>query len=141
MSAWRRFRLRLCNVFRPGRAEPDLTRELASHLTLLEDEFQRRGMTPEDARRAARLALGGVEQTKELHRDARSLVWLDDARRDLRYAIRTLRRTPGFTAGAVPTLALGIGAHTAILSPIDALLLRSPPVRDPQQWGELTAVL
>ena len=98
-------------------------------------------MTPEDARRAARLALGGVEQTKELHRDARSLVWLDDARRDLRYAIRTLRRTPGFTAGAVLTLALGIGANTAIFSLIDALLLRSLPVRDPQQLVELTMVL
>ena len=141
MARLRRFLLRLANVFRSERAEPDLTRELASHLTLLEDEYQHRGMTPDDARRAARLALGGVEQTKELHRDARSFMWLDDARRDLRYAARTLRRAPGFTAVAVLTLALGIGANTAIFSLIDALLLRSLPVRDPQQLVQLAMVL
>ena len=71
MSPWRRFFLRLANVFRPARAEPDLAREVASHLTLLEDDFERRGMTPEDARLAARRAFGGVEQAKDRHRDAR----------------------------------------------------------------------
>jgi hypothetical protein len=64
MSAWRRFFLRLANVFRPVKAERELARELGSHLALLEDEFQRRGMTPEDARLAARRAFGGVEQAK-----------------------------------------------------------------------------
>ena len=91
MAFLRRFLRRLSNVCRSGRAESDVARELASHLSLLEDEYQRRGMTPEDARRAARLALGGAEQTKERHRDARSFVWLDDAQRDLRYVGRTLR--------------------------------------------------
>ncbi len=133
--------LRIVNVFGPDRAEADLARSLASHLALLEDDFQRRGMTSEEARRAARHALGGVEQTKEIHRDARSFPWLDDARRDLHYAVRTLRKTPGFAAVVVLTLALGIGANTAIFSLMDALLLRSLPVRDPQRLVELMMVL
>ena len=70
----RRFVLRILNTILPSRAEPDLSRELASHVALLEDECQRRGMTAEDARRAARVALGGIEQTRERHRDARSFV-------------------------------------------------------------------
>src|SRR5439155_9853385 len=124
MSALRRFLLRLHNFLRPGRTEPDLAREVASHLALLEDEFIRRGMTPEEARLAARRAFGGVEQTKELHRDARSFGWLDDARRDLRLAVRTLRRAPGFTAAIVLTLALGVGANTAMFSVISGLVLK-----------------
>ena len=91
MAMLKRLILRLHNVLRPARVEDDLAREVASHLTLLEDEYRRRGLTLEDARRAARLALGGAEQTKERHRDARSFVWLDDAQRDLRYVGRTLR--------------------------------------------------
>jgi ABC-type antimicrobial peptide transport system permease subunit len=141
MSGLKRLFLRLSHVFRPGRADPELARELAAHLTMLEDDFQRRGMMPEEARLAARRALGGVEQVKDLHRDARSFLWLDEARRDLQYAVRTLRKTPGFTAVAVMTLALGIGANAAIFSLIDALLLRSLLVRDPQQLVELTMVL
>src|SRR6266705_1741308 len=69
-------------------------------------------------------AFGGVEQTKELHRDARSFVWLDDARRDLRHAVRALLRAPGFTAAIVLTLALGIGANTAMFSVISGVVLK-----------------
>ena len=124
MSAFRRFLQRLYNVLRPGRSERDLDRELAAHLTLLEDDFVRRGMTREEARLAALRTFGGVEQTKERYRDARSFVWLDDARRDLQYAVRTLRRAPGFTAGIVLTLALAIGANTAMFSVISGVLLK-----------------
>ena len=124
MSALRRFFLRLYNFLRPGRTEPDLARELASHLALLEDEFIRRGLTLEEARLAAQRTFGGIEQTKELYRDARSFVWLDDARRDLRHAVRTLRRTPAFTATVVLTLALGIGANTAMFSVISGVVLK-----------------
>jgi predicted permease len=128
-----RFILRLINVFRPHRAEPDLAREVAAHLALMEDDFRRRGLSADEARLAARRAFGGVEQTKDRHRDARSFIWLDDARRDLVYALRTLRRSPGFAATAILTLALGIGANTAIFSLINSLLLRPLPVPHPEQ--------
>src|SRR5437016_13758879 len=130
-SRMRRLLFRLLNAIRPGRSDPELEREIAAHLALLQDDFIRRGMTPDQARFAARRAFGGVEQTKELHRDARSFRWIDDARRDLQYAVRTLRRAPGFTAVAVLTLALGIGANTAIFALFDAVLLQTLPVREP----------
>src|SRR5437867_3233336 len=129
----KRVLLRLYNAIRPGQAEGDLTREIASHLVLLEDDFRRRGLSVEEARLAARRALGGEMHTKDLHRDARSFIWLDDFVRDARYAIRTLWRTPGFTALAVLTLALGVGATTAIFSLVDDVLLRALPVRNPHE--------
>jgi len=128
----RRLFLRLYHAMRPARAEADLAREIASHLALLEDDFRRRGLTAEAARLAARRALGGEMRTKDLHRDARSFLWLDDFVRDARHAARTLWRTPGFTALAVLTLALGIGATTAIFTLINDVLLRTLPVRDPR---------
>src|SRR6478735_4614926 len=100
MSLRRTF-LRLRNAVHPAEAEPGLTREMASHLALLEDDFVRRGMTPEEARFAAKRAFGGVALAKDLHRDARSFVWLADAQRDMRHAVRLLRRDPLFTATAV----------------------------------------
>ena len=137
MGALRRSLLRLANALRPALGEPDLQRELSSHLQLLQDEFERRGMSPDDARTAATRALGGVAYAKDLHRDARSFAWLDDARRDLQYGMRALRRTPGFATVVVLTLAVGIGANTAIFSVVNALMLRTLPVRHPEQLVEM----
>jgi predicted permease len=122
----RRFARRLLDFARPGRADAALSREIAAHLALAEDEFRRKGMTPEDARLAAMRAFGGVPQAMEIHRDARSFAWLDDARRDLRHAARLLRRTPVFALTASLSLAIGIGATTTIFTVVNALLLRAP---------------
>jgi predicted permease len=122
----RRFFLRLWNVVRRDRAEQSLSREIASHLAMLEEEFLRRGLSPADAQRAARLAMGGVEQVKESQRDARSFVWLDDAKRDIVHALRLIRRNPLFALTAALSLAIGIGANTAIFTVANALLFRDP---------------
>jgi hypothetical protein len=130
MAALRRFVLRLVALFRSGRAETLLDREIATHLVMLEDEFQRQGLSAAEARAAARRKFGGLDQTKEAQRDARSFVWLEDLRRDIRHTARMLARTPGFTIAAVLTLAIGIGGSTAVFSLIDAVLLRPLPFRD-----------
>src|SRR6185436_8590533 len=103
--ALRRVLRRLREFLRPQRSEAELSREVASHLALLEDEFRGRGMSAEEAHLAARRAFGGVDQAKEAHRDARSFPVLDAVRRDLLLALRTLRRAPGFTAAVVLILA------------------------------------
>ena len=88
----RQFILRLINTFRPKTADDDLAREVAAHLALLEDEYRRRGLTPDEARLAARRAIGSVAHIKDLHRDSRSFAWLDDLQRDLGHAARMLAR-------------------------------------------------
>jgi putative ABC transport system permease protein len=129
----RRFVARLWTLFRRHRAEDDLSREMTSHLALLEDEYRRRGLTPDEARLAARRAMGSVALAKDLHRDARSFVWLEDLRRDLRHAIRALRRAPGFTLVAVFTLGLGIGVNTAFFTIVNAICLRGLPIDEPDR--------
>ena len=134
----RRVARRLADFARPGRADAELSREIASHLALLEEDFRRRGLSAEDARVAARRAFGGVEQAKEVQRDARSFPWLDDARRDLRHAARLLRRTPLFALTASLSLAIGIGATTTIFTVANALLLRAPlGVADPDRLVDI----
>ena len=106
---------------------------MTSHLALLEDEHRRRGMTPDEARLAARRAMGSVALAKDLHRDARSFVWLEDLRRDLRHAVRNLRRSPGFTLTAVLALGLGIGVNTTFFTIVNAICLRGLPIDSPER--------
>jgi predicted permease len=124
-----------------GKRQKDrvLDEELNTHLTLLIEQNIERGMSPEAARREAKLSLGGAEQIKESVHDHRGLPFLETFVQDLRYALRMLRKSPGFTAVAVLTLALGIGANTAIFTLLDGLILRDLSVSRPEQIVHLGA--
>ncbi|MGH9203555.1 MAG: permease prefix domain 1-containing protein, partial [Vicinamibacterales bacterium] len=113
--------------------DAELDDEIGAHLELLTQAHVRRGLTPEQARLAARRDFGGVEQMKETYRDRRALRWGEDLWRDVRYSLRTLARAPGFTAVAVLSLGLGIGANASIFGLVDAALLESLPVKDPER--------
>jgi predicted permease len=117
-----------------------LDEEVRAHLEMLARDFERAGMTPEAARYAARRTFGGVEPMKELHRDLRGRALFEDAWRDVVYAVRALRRTPLFTATVLLTLALGIGANTAVFTLIDAIAWRTLPVRDPESLMLVTRI-
>jgi len=132
MATLREWVIRLWATLRPSRRDAELEEELRLHLELAVEDERRRANSSEDAGRAAAIRSGGMAQAMEAVRDQRGLPWLDDLARDLRYGLRALRRNSMFATVAVVTLALGIGANSAIFSLADAVLLRTLPVSNPR---------
>jgi putative ABC transport system permease protein len=124
---------RLLALFRKRNLDRELEDEVLAHLELAERDAIARGLTPEEARRAARRSFGGIEQMKEDHRDGRSVRWMENLARDFRYGMASLARDPGFAAVTIGLLALGIGANTAMFSIVDAVLLKPLPFPDPER--------
>jgi predicted permease len=133
MATLREWLTRFWATLHPSRRDADLEQELRLHLEMAAEHEWRAANSSGDAGRSAVIRCGGIAQSMEALRDQRGLPWLDDLARDLRYGLRALRRNPVFASVAVVTLALGIGANTAIFSLADAVLLRSLPVSNPRE--------
>src|SRR2546421_4096346 len=127
MEWLRVFGARLRGLFRRRYLDGDLDAELRAHLEMLVEENIRGGMSPIAARYAARREFGGLEQSQELHREQRSIPFLDALLQDLRFALPGLRDRPGVALVALLTLSLGIGSTTAVFIVVDRLLIRSRP--------------
>src|SRR5437588_3816772 len=123
---------RLRALFSRASVEQELDDELRFHVEHEAEKYERQGMSHDAALRRARLEFGGVEQMKEASRDMRGTARLESIVRDLRFGVRSLKSRPAFTLTVIATLALGIGANTAIFTRVDALLLRPLPVQHPE---------
>jgi putative ABC transport system permease protein len=141
MRQLRAFFIRIAELFRKPRGERELAAEMESHLQLHIEDNLRSGMTPREARRQALLKLGGIEQTKEIYRDRKGLPLIETLLRDFRYAGRVLRKNLGFTIVVVATLAIGIGANTAIFSVLESQLWRPLPFPDSERLVDVHLVL
>src|SRR3954466_7537440 len=130
-------RYRLRAIFRRRAVERELAEELRFHLEQYAGVEERSGVPRDEALRRARLAFGAIEAIKDQSRDGRGVSVIDVAWRDLRYAVRTLARTPAFTVVAIVSLTLGIGANTAMFAVLDGLLLRELPVASPHELVEI----
>ena len=129
---------RLVNTVRPGRVEREIRRELEFHMAERADELRDSGLSAEEAERRARVTLGGPLLQAERTRDVDVALWADGIARNLRHAARSLGRAPGFALTVVATLALGIGANTAVFSALDAVLLRPLPFPDADRLVRLS---
>src|SRR6202171_4462107 len=125
--------LRLGGLFDKDRRDRDLADEMESHLEMHIEDNLRRGMTPEQARRQALIKLGGIQPAKEIYRDRRSVPVLETTLQDLRHGVRALSKNLAFSVVAVITLALGVGANTAIFSVVKAVLINQLPYRQPDR--------
>src|SRR3981189_3333025 len=135
----RTFLHRLAALFRHRHLEDDLDAEVRSHMEMAIELTLRKGMSAEDARREALRSFGGIEQTKEIYRDQRGLPMIETALQDLRFGLRMLRRSPGFSILAILCLTLGIGANAAVFSWIEGILFRPyPAVTHQEQLFALT---
>src|SRR5262245_45471158 len=124
---------RLLNLFRRKRLERELDMELRYHLESLEAEHRSRGLSAHEARIAARRDFGGLPQVQEAYRDQRGIPMLESLFRDVRFSLRSIRRTPAVTLAVIATLAIGIGANTAIFSVVNGIMLKPLPYPDPER--------